>query len=307
MSLLCRFQAARLPRFSGLSRAGFGRGKLLRGSQTLGWQLARGSSGAPDETLACIRDLTYDRVTPTGFFTPHQHKASTPWRRNAWRALRAEGDSYATRSYVSIRLPNGLRRRYQRRDHFGFACRAPAEKAHSPAAKKPPTRGATNAVEQTVYETKVKPFLAAHCFKCHDDSTTRRLSDRHARHRFSRRQGGRPLEGNLRQPWPGQDAAERGGPPQGERRHGGDGLDRSGDSQCRAEGQEFVGANAAIEPHGIFQHSSRSVRSRRKLRPQSWWTNCRRTGRSMASIEPGRRCTSIKRNWPSISNWLSGC
>ena len=26
---------------------------------------------------------------------------------------------------------------------------------------------------QTIYETKVKPFLAAHCLKCHDDATTR--------------------------------------------------------------------------------------------------------------------------------------
>ena len=26
---------------------------------------------------------------------------------------------------------------------------------------------------QTIYETAVKPFLAAHCFKCHDDNTTR--------------------------------------------------------------------------------------------------------------------------------------
>ncbi|HET6881356.1 MAG TPA: hypothetical protein VFI31_14435, partial [Pirellulales bacterium] len=26
---------------------------------------------------------------------------------------------------------------------------------------------------QAVYETTVKPFLAVHCFKCHDDDTTR--------------------------------------------------------------------------------------------------------------------------------------
>ena len=42
-----------------------------------------------------------------------------------------------------------------------------------PPRKRHLRRAATNALEQTVYETKVKPFLAAHCFKCHDDVTTR--------------------------------------------------------------------------------------------------------------------------------------
>ena len=33
--------------------------------------------------------------------------------------------------------------------------------------------GPLSSESQTVYETKVKPFLAAHCLKCHDDGTTR--------------------------------------------------------------------------------------------------------------------------------------
>lgn len=33
--------------------------------------------------------------------------------------------------------------------------------------------GPLSAESQTVYETKVKPFLAAHCIHCHDDGTTR--------------------------------------------------------------------------------------------------------------------------------------
>ena len=146
----------------------------------------------------------------------------------------------------------------------------PAEKAHSPAAKKPPTRAATNAVEQTVYETKVKPFLAAHCFKCHDDNTTRAgfridtlgtdfLADKTADHwkeiydklgldKMPPKEEARPKASDVTavMDWIDQEIRN-----------------------AEKTGQEFVRANAAVEPHGILQHASRSVRSRRTLRPQS--------------------------------------
>ncbi|MCE9530340.1 MAG: hypothetical protein K8T89_04285, partial [Planctomycetes bacterium] len=41
------------------------------------------------------------------------------------------------------------------------------------AAPPSPSPSPLSAESQTVFEGKVKPFLKAHCFKCHDDKETR--------------------------------------------------------------------------------------------------------------------------------------